>query len=94
MKTKKNSTDLFNGQNVLDMSLEELRTEMAELIKQHPAKGLYLRLLDVGMKVREVNFIEAKKGRTGYENTLKILVALRQLPTTNQKLSRLKLVAQ
>ena len=94
MDTKKYSNKLSNGQNILEMSLEDMRAEMLELIAKHPAKGLYLRLCDVGLTIREVNFIEAKKGRTGFENTLKILVALRQLPTTEQALKRLKLAGK
>jgi hypothetical protein len=89
----KNTNELSNGQKILDLNLDEMRLEMLSLIRKHPAKGLYLRLLEVGLNVREVNFIEAKKGRTGFENTLKILTALRQLPTIDQKLKRLKLTS-
>jgi hypothetical protein len=83
--------ELSNGQNILEMSLEDMKAEMLERFKLHPAKGLFLRLCEVGLAIREINFIEAKKGRTGYENTLKTLMALRKLPDPEARLKRLKL---
>ena len=64
---------------------------MINHLKPYPKKGLYAKLVSVGMNVTELNFTNAKTGRAGYKNNLKIVAALAKLPAQNKKLLRQKL---
>jgi hypothetical protein len=87
--------NLSNGIDSLIQSDDDaIRGYLLASIKNYPKRGLYQRLLSEGMNVSELNFANAKAGRGGYKNNLKILAALAKLPTTAAKLSRAKLQKQ
>ena len=88
MKNKRKNTGI---ETLAMYNIEQLRAEMRQLLEQQPTIGLYSRLLEVGLDIREGIFIEAKRNRAGFQSTLKIILALQKLPTTATKLSRLSL---